>query len=364
MVLHLNYSFIHIFPYEKFLIPFIDFINANFPSTQHMFYVWGKLDYLDLDLDVYNNIRHFPSKIKMLSNKDFQINLHSCNKIIVHSFLSNLIAFFLIPYLSKTTFIFWGHDIYELREPSKSLLSRFIRFVKLKIIEYADTIATIIKGDYDLLCKYCNPRGTHSRAIYRNSNTKEMDKLLSKNFLKKPFQILVGNSATSENRHIEIFRMLARYKDESLFVIVPLSYGTKQYRAQVIDAGVKILGDAFKPIIDFMCENDYLEILSQCSIGIFNTNRQQGIGNILAMGYLGAKVYICNETVMWTEFVEECGMLFHDIKEISDQDYRQFAHITNDELETNRKLIGTYLSQESALSIWNNIFTFGNTRVM
>src|SRR6185503_12335549 len=60
--------------------------------------------------------------------------------------------------------------------------------------------------------------------------------------------ILVGNSATPENNHLEVIEHLARLGTAGRKVIVPLSYGrgsgSELYAAAVRRAGERLLGDA------------------------------------------------------------------------------------------------------------------------
>lgn len=54
--------------------------------------------------------------------------------------------------------------------------------------------------------------------------------------------ILVGNSATPTNNHIEIFRILSRLRlPESSKIVVPLSYGDVHYREKIVELGIEFL---------------------------------------------------------------------------------------------------------------------------
>ena len=49
---------------------------------------------------------------------------------------------------------------------------------------------------------------------------------------------------------------------------------------------------------------EYASLLATCSSGIFDNNRQQGMGNISLLLYLGKKVYIREDTAMWGTYSE------------------------------------------------------------
>lgn len=105
--------------------------------------------------------------------------------------------------------------------------------------------------------------------------------------------ILVGNSATPTNNHVEIFRSLSRIQlPLSSKIVVPLSYGDVRYRKKIVELGNELFGDQFQPVTDFMGIDEYISLLQSCSIMIMNHKRQQGAGNVGIGVFLGAKVFI------------------------------------------------------------------------
>ena len=69
--------------------------------------------------------------------------------------------------------------------------------------------------------------------------------------------IQLGNSATPTNNHIEAIDWLAQMELGARRVIVPLSYGSDEYRDMVCAYGKKRLGDTFQPVTDFMPFDEY-----------------------------------------------------------------------------------------------------------
>ena len=125
--------------------------------------------------------------------------------------------------------------------------------------------------------------------------------------------IQVGNSATFENNHTEIFQMLSEMDLDGRNIIVPLSYGDPQCRESVLASGRKFLGDRFHPLLDFMPIDEYNSIIDSCSTVVFNHNRQQGIGNILSAVARGAQVHL-RETPIY-HGLRRIGL---DIRKVSD----------------------------------------------
>lgn len=104
--------------------------------------------------------------------------------------------------------------------------------------------------------------------------------------------VQVGNSADPTNNHLEVFDVLRGCDLRGREVIVPLSYGCSRYRDYVIKEGLRLLGEAFTPLVEFMPLPDYLQRTDSCSIVIMNHYRQQAGGNIFAALCRGARVYL------------------------------------------------------------------------
>lgn len=113
--------------------------------------------------------------------------------------------------------------------------------------------------------------------------------------------ILVGNSCTWENNHLEVFCKLKDIGITAKHIVVPLSYGKDiDDFAPVIEFGQKCFEGNFKPIFEFISFKDYITLLANCSVAIFNHERQQAVANIVIMLWIGATVFLSqNSPVYW-----------------------------------------------------------------
>ncbi|HEX2120960.1 MAG TPA: hypothetical protein VHL59_04890, partial [Thermoanaerobaculia bacterium] len=64
--------------------------------------------------------------------------------------------------------------------------------------------------------------------------------------------VLVGNSATFENNHLEALTMLRDAMSGDTQAICPLSYGRADYARSVARRGSEILGTRFRPLLEFL----------------------------------------------------------------------------------------------------------------
>lgn len=104
--------------------------------------------------------------------------------------------------------------------------------------------------------------------------------------------ILVGNSASPENNHLEALTLISRVGIGTRRVIVPLSYGDSVYGDHIERAGRKLFGEQFAPLRGFMPLSDYSALVSSCSVVVMGHRRQQGLGNVARATWQGAYVFL------------------------------------------------------------------------
>ena len=102
--------------------------------------------------------------------------------------------------------------------------------------------------------------------------------------------ILLGNSASPTNNHIDILQLISAVDLGARRVIAPLSYGDQGYAAAVVEAGAELLGDNFVPVTGFLPLDKYNELLAECGTVIMGHRRQEGVGNVLRALWQGARL--------------------------------------------------------------------------
>jgi len=114
--------------------------------------------------------------------------------------------------------------------------------------------------------------------------------------------VLVGNSATLPNNHLDVFARLSGLRSDGRKVIVPLSYGEPAaYREAVLAAGARLFGSDFVPVLDHLPLHEYQELVSSCEFVLMGHRRQQGLGNVLTALLGGATVLLDRLNPVFTE---------------------------------------------------------------
>ena len=309
-----------------------------------------------------------------LSTQDFSEYLEGFSTIVFHS-----LAFWNInlPASVKVLWIGFGFDYYDLicKNPNRLLLPKttelrhflnkdgkvkillkkipLIQTInrlkrgyrsKLKLINKIDFFAPVLNDEYDLVANAV-PR-FRPNFVDWNYGTLEDD--LLKGFEDRKVignNILIGNSATYENNHLEAFDLLSvlDIKDRSL--ICPLSYGLPVYKDEVSRIGDDLFGNKFNALTNFMTIDEYINTLSSCSVVIMNHIRQQGLGNIIIMLYLGAKVFLRKENPIYGFFKNEGAKIF-SIEDLELNRELISEKITEEELIINRNILRKHWSRD------------------
>lgn len=126
--------------------------------------------------------------------------------------------------------------------------------------------------------------------------------------------IVIGNSASIENNHIDAFKSIAESAHQGDFdrVICPLSYGDRKFGDQVAKLGNFYFGKKFFPLREFLSQEEYWPYIYRCHTFVMNHKRQQAGGHVERGFGIGARV-ILNEKGFFSEFAYQNGLIFDSL---------------------------------------------------
>lgn len=149
----------------------------------------------------------------------------------------------------------------------------------------------------------------------------------------RPISLLLGNSDTVTNNHLEMLDNLERFKGEDIKLIIPLNYGNKKYGDLIEQKAIKIFGkDKVVPLRNFMNRKAYYQILDEVDVAIMNHYRTQAAGNTLALLYRGKKVFI-NEKSSTYKFLKTNGVSIDNSARISELSFEEFVRPLSDDIK-------------------------------
>jgi len=344
---------------EKFSDNYIGFINEHFDSSQHEFIIFGNKIKKEIKND--NNIQRI--KYRPLQLLQLMKKMLLAEKIIFHGILVPQMAALLAaqPWvLKKVYWIVWGADLYYYKYRKHSFKNNVYEAIRKRVIKNIGNVCPLVKGDYTVAKEWYNIKGEYYKAIYGSGKYTEMIEEIIKENQKtnqpgKKVRLMVGNSATKTNNHFEAFDLLEKFKDENIEIICPLSYGDEAYAKEVRTLGRQVFKDKFTPLDTFMDKEEYINYLSQIDVGIFNMERQQGLGNIYLLLFLGKKVYLKKKTTMWEELLD-MDLTVYDVEKIPEHTWKEFAEMDELTVAKNREKVRERYQAEYKVKIWEKIF--------
>ena len=124
----------------------------------------------------------------------------------------------------------------------------------------------------------------------------------------KPEHILLGNSATPANQHLEALTILSKSSFDFDTITLPLSYGVDGYAEWIKRKAERLFGDKVRCLMDFLPLREYQQTVDQCGTIIMNHTRQQAIGNIFWSLKCGKRTLLNHDGIGY-QFLRGKGVL-------------------------------------------------------
>lgn len=349
--------YLHFVIDSVYIEKFISFVTKHFPDQKHVFVAVKRsnVKYVSSNrLHVFNS--PISSELRRLVSKS--------DKIFVHSLFNTWVIVWLLmnrKLLKKTYCFLWGGDVYSYWLQDKHsinsimverLKSTFMRKIRKVIMEFRE--------DYEFVQSKYNINTDYYEAFYPAPvDFETLDNVPNKSAHNNTIRIMVGNSASDSNRHFEILEALWKNQivrsAHDIEIMCPLSYGDMEYARKVIEYGKSKFGERFKPLTELLPPEEYAKVLASVDVAVFDHKRQQAFSNILALLYLGKKVYVRSDVTTW-QFLRRIGVTVADTNDILANEKEDLFLFNRDLADANREKIYTQFSEERCVQLWSNLF--------
>lgn len=262
-------------------------------------------------------------------------------------------------YLGKTQKLYVSQSMYKPRQVAATIVRAIrrglqLRTMKIRVVERVSIFSPVLPEEYELVKK---SRKWHRFPAFAPWNYGTMEDNLIKGFEGASVTgdaILVGNSATYTGNHAEAFDLLHKLQIKDRQVVAPLSYGDNQLAAKLADIGKGYFGDDFEPLMDFMPIEDYVATIKKCGYVIMNHVRQQAVGNIVIMLYLGARVFVREENPVY-DFFKKTGVVLSTVQELEANPILLKTPLNDEERSSNKGAVSDYWSRDKAYERTKNL---------
>ena len=116
-----------------------------------------------------------------------------------------------------------------------------------------------------------------------------------------------------------------------------------------------MFGGKFTPLLDYMSPLEYSSFLSGISIGVFNHDRQQGLGNIRKLLRMGSKVYVSSDSGIVDDLRAD-GSTVYLTESLRSCSFSEFAQIDEGAVEANKIANSPERQYEQAVNRWRAFY--------
>lgn len=287
--------------------------------------------------------------------------LDDYRKIFIHYLsLNKMLHAIKINNPERLYWVLWGGDFYNTPCQRNWLEFFLIDAIKKHAVRKIGNLCCLLEEDYERVCTKFDVKPKYYKIFYPNLlDLKTLDETKTPATLensRKSLRILVGNSASISNKHEEILTALKHVSFETLpKIFCPLSYGDEKYASEVARFGEDLFGENFVPITELMTPGDYNHFLNSMDIGVFAHERQQAVGNIVALLLLGKKVFIRSDVTTYV-WLKRLGVTVYDTITILEGQNPDFSPLDSEIRQNNRTIIKSEFSEERCISLWKEVF--------
>lgn len=336
---------------KKFTNQFILHNNKHFDESKH-YYIFNHRNSHDVELVNTKNSLILPKGIRGFIT--LRNELKKANQIIIHGLFDNYLIlklFFLKRFLSAAFWVVWGGDLYHYKTRLRSYKSYISFNIKRSVIKKIGHLTTFVEGDYLRAREWYSFKGEWIKMVFYTSNIINETKVSKTKKDNSMINVLVNHSSTHTSHHLEVFEKLSQF--DNVIIHCPLSYGDNILRNLIIEKGKSIFGSRFKPLINFLELNEYLDYLNSMDIVVFNHDRQQGFGNLTQLLSLGKKIFL-NPSNPIMQTLIDMGFIIYSLSDLS---YETFASTNFEANQKNRKLAITSFSESEYLGKFKKLYT-------
>jgi len=219
-------------------------------------------------------------------------------------------------------------------------------YLKKNILNKIKVFSPVLASEYFLMAKNMKEISTMTYSPWNYGNLEDNYIKDLNEFKVTGGNILVGNSATASNNHLDLIPILKKSKiNHERKIILPLSYGCSNYANNIVHRFSLHPELNCHFLLNFMSLDQYIKTIDSCGFVIMNHVRQQAVSNIIMMLYFGAKVFLRESNPVYC-FLKKIGTVIFSIEELESDVNLLNDNINDNQLELNRVAIRSYWSQK------------------
>lgn len=217
------------------------------------------------------------------------------------------------------------------------------KYIRNKVLRRIDYFSPVLPIEYSLM-----KNSTYFRAKPIMLGGPILGEDIAFTYTSFPQNILIGNSLTYTNNHLDIFSIVRDFHSVGQKYIIPINYGNAYNNDH----------DAFKKKADLPTDNTiwidtflpyekYLLIFRTVTHAIFGHMRQQAMGNIDLCLRSSVKIYLYKDSVIYKQLIEWGYIVYTIENDLSEESLKTnlskeialYNYLLNRKLLDNQKLL-------------------------
>lgn len=325
----------------------------------------------------YPKLTYIPQKIpfgKLYSNHFDALvgDTREYDKVFIHQLSPLMYRWIARHSFRELNWMTWGTDLYSLpfvrynfyepltlvyKQKRKFqsgllyLLKVYLTNMPFRTIAYSkiDHVLTWMESEFEFAKDHIpSLKATHQFFFYENQLPYQaLDKIEEVNRSRDVLKIVVGNSGTPTNNHLDAIRTIS---DSGIRadLYIPVSYGEKDY-VEYLKKNVSFYKGGTIEFVDrYMAFEEYIRFLASTDALVMNHIRPQGYGNIFMMMYLGKPVFLNDKNISLPD-LRLAGMRWCSINEI--------YQLKTVQALPNKEKVNDLLSHEKLVSGYRKLFS-------
>lgn len=164
-------------------------------------------------------------------------------------------------------------------------------------------------------------------------------------------KIMIGHSSDPDGNHYEIIQLLGELNPK-FPIFLPLAYGDENY-GRLIEREARKRFSAVEVQKEKLDSLSYYKKLTEVACCIINVRVQQGLGNIIALVWMGAKVFLDEESSTYKDF-HNWGIHIFSIQK--DLNLRELStKLSESEIENNKSIMFKICNENTVKQYWDKI---------
>lgn len=360
-------KYLHVIPpSSRTMGSFVQTLETYFPEGEHLFYTTKKIASSDpLSEDPRVSTMTGSSRIEKM--KHVMKAIDEVDYVFWHGFFYNerfmLFLYLFRKYLKKSVWVMWGLDLHDWKSDKSTLKARFIDHINDYVRRNIKHVVAVFPTDKEAYETTYN--GDVHIAPYP-INVEDFEKLEGmRQAAPRPngkIFVQVAHNSYPFNKHLEIVEKIAPFDRENVTYYFPMNYGNEKtwagyvegYKADVVAGAREHFGNRAVFINKLISKPIYNDFLWNMDIAIFTARRQNGIGNIIKLLYMGNKVFMSGENPAFRYFKEQGVEVF---------EYESIDSMTADEFferpstERGRQWVVNHYHPLNAARAWDEAFS-------